>query len=266
MLISLPSLSLTLFALAHLSSAQEHGESGAQEMGPMAFLWPPDREWSDDYDNTSPCGSATGARNRTDFPLEDGAIALVMQDSTWNIEIAIYYGSDNPTSISQFTDILPEIASLEAGHKCYYIEDQNSSVTIGENATFEIRYTAVDDSVNATQYACADVTFVSVATFNETIPCFNVSYSDYSDSSSSSSISSALESLTSAESAAKASSTAAPTSSGSESASSSSAVTSSSAASSSEAASSSSVAGAMYKIIDTGMIVGQLAALAFFLV
>lgn len=38
-------------------------------IGPAAFMWPPDRVWSADADNTAPCGSIAGVQNRTTFPL-----------------------------------------------------------------------------------------------------------------------------------------------------------------------------------------------------
>lgn len=41
----------------------------ADNMGPAAFLWPPDREWSADADSTAPCGSTKGVGVRTEFPL-----------------------------------------------------------------------------------------------------------------------------------------------------------------------------------------------------
>jgi hypothetical protein len=41
----------------------------ATDMGPAAFLWPPDRAWGAAQDNTAPCGSSAGVTNRTDFPL-----------------------------------------------------------------------------------------------------------------------------------------------------------------------------------------------------
>ncbi|KAK9320440.1 hypothetical protein V1517DRAFT_340736 [Lipomyces orientalis] len=177
--------SRSLFILAStagLVAAQAHGETGAQEMGPVAFLWPPDREWSDDMDNTGPCGSATNAVNRTEFPLTDGAVSLVMQDDAWDIDVAIYYGSDEAVSITQFLAII-EVDELEAGHICYYVPDQNTTVSAGSNATFQLMYVAEDDGVNVTHYVCADVTFVPTGDFNtSTIPCFNVTYSSYYDS------------------------------------------------------------------------------------
>lgn len=49
------------------------------KMGPAAFLWPADREWSADADNTAPCGSTNGPGVRTAFPL--GMSDTVQQDS-----------------------------------------------------------------------------------------------------------------------------------------------------------------------------------------
>jgi hypothetical protein len=47
----------------------DHGDDYAETMGPVAFLWPPDREWGATKDNTAPCGSAAGVSNRTQYPL-----------------------------------------------------------------------------------------------------------------------------------------------------------------------------------------------------
>lgn len=40
-----------------------------EDMGPAAFMWPPDRVWSAAADNTAPCGSVASPGNRTDFPM-----------------------------------------------------------------------------------------------------------------------------------------------------------------------------------------------------
>lgn len=60
---------LSLLALAGPAFSQDHGEEAATEMGPVAFMWPPDREWGAAQDNRAPCGSSQGVVNRTDFPL-----------------------------------------------------------------------------------------------------------------------------------------------------------------------------------------------------
>ena len=39
------------------------------DMGPAAFLWPPDRVWSASADNNAPCGSVASPGNRTEFPM-----------------------------------------------------------------------------------------------------------------------------------------------------------------------------------------------------
>lgn len=44
-------------------------DSEAPDMGPAAFLWPPDREWLSFHDNVAPCGTSAGPTNRTEFPL-----------------------------------------------------------------------------------------------------------------------------------------------------------------------------------------------------
>lgn len=41
----------------------------SEKMGPAAFWWPPDRVWSEEMDNTPPCGSVASVTNRTAFPL-----------------------------------------------------------------------------------------------------------------------------------------------------------------------------------------------------
>lgn len=62
--------SLLLAALPAFAAAQAaHGEGAEEEMGPVAFMWPADRLWNDDDDNTGPCGSSESPSNRTDFPL-----------------------------------------------------------------------------------------------------------------------------------------------------------------------------------------------------
>jgi hypothetical protein len=56
---------------------QDHGEDASKEMGPVAFMWPPDRQWGAAQDNRAPCGSASGAGNRTEFPLSEYRTSLI---------------------------------------------------------------------------------------------------------------------------------------------------------------------------------------------
>lgn len=81
-------------AMAMCVGAQTHGE-GAEgtEMGPVAFLWPPDRNWTASADNIAPCGSPDGPSDRTEFPLSQGAVALTIADEAWNVAIRLATGN-----------------------------------------------------------------------------------------------------------------------------------------------------------------------------
>jgi hypothetical protein len=61
-------LALTSFCLFFVHAAET---PMATDMGPAAFLWPPDRVWGAAQDNTPPCGSSAGVTNRTEFPLSE---------------------------------------------------------------------------------------------------------------------------------------------------------------------------------------------------
>jgi hypothetical protein len=62
-----------LLALASLFLFFAHAAETpmAADMGPAAFLWPPDRTWGAEQDNTPPCGSSAGVTNRTELPLSE---------------------------------------------------------------------------------------------------------------------------------------------------------------------------------------------------
>jgi len=51
----------------------------SDSMGPAAFMWPPDREWTADKDNTAPCGSPAKVGNRTEFPLSESVHNQMLQ-------------------------------------------------------------------------------------------------------------------------------------------------------------------------------------------
>jgi len=64
---------------------------------------------------------------------------------------------------------------LDKGHTCVPIADPPSSVKAGANATLQIKYISeFDKPENETFYACADITYVALSDFKDTIPCFNV--------------------------------------------------------------------------------------------
>ncbi|KAK6532030.1 hypothetical protein TWF694_003193 [Orbilia ellipsospora] len=175
----------TLYFLAALSAivaptvAEVHGEGDEGTiMGPVAFLWPENRPWSAAEDNTAPCGSASGPTNRTDFPLIGGAVALSIADDAWNVEFRIAYGND-PKSQGDFqTFVSAKISEIEAGHQCYKAPTI-STVASGSNATIQLEYWSNDSGRNESFFACADVTLVSATAFTESIPCFNVTASEF---------------------------------------------------------------------------------------
>ncbi|KAK0752371.1 hypothetical protein B0T18DRAFT_436438 [Schizothecium vesticola] len=147
-----------------------------EDMGPAAFLWPPDRAWSAHIDNNAPCGSVEGPGKRVQFPLTGGRISLVAQDDSYETMIAISYKND-PRSQSDFTPLTPPIRELDPGHTCLPLPPPPSSIAEGTNATLQVRYTAdFDHPFNQLFYACADITFVRAASFDPTTinaVCFN---------------------------------------------------------------------------------------------
>ncbi|KAK4239393.1 hypothetical protein C8A03DRAFT_43000 [Achaetomium macrosporum] len=149
--------------------------STSADMGPAAIMWPPDRAWSAQADNTAPCGSVASVTNRTEFPLTGGKVAFVAQDDSYNTEISISFNND-PKSQSDFTALrTAAIPELDPGHTCVSIPDPPATVGAGANATIQIKYTAdFDRPENQTFYACADITYVTAASFNQAdVPCFN---------------------------------------------------------------------------------------------
>merc|ERR1712230_117144 len=138
----------------------DHGDDYAQTMGPVAFMWPPDREWGAAQDN----------------------IALVARDESWSIQVAISY-RNNPTSNEDFETVIAamRIPELDEGHQCYPIPSPPVDIEAGANATFQIKYTSdFDTDKNETFYACADITYVSTSQFTYQVPCFNATIDDYS--------------------------------------------------------------------------------------
>ena len=80
---------------------------------------------------------------------------------------------------SDFADISSPgpVGDLDPGHSCLPVPDPPSEVTEGSNATFRLWYEASPEEEGGRTedyYACADVTFVAIEAFTESIPCFNV--------------------------------------------------------------------------------------------
>jgi hypothetical protein len=71
---------LVIAAVSSTAAADSTPHAAGAEgsvMGPVQFLWPADRPWSADADNTAPCGSNSGVKNRTKFPLGSFSSLLV---------------------------------------------------------------------------------------------------------------------------------------------------------------------------------------------
>ncbi len=64
------------WALMASGASAAGAPSTSANIGPAAFMWPPDRVWSADADNTAPCGSISGVQNRTTFPLRQSFYSL----------------------------------------------------------------------------------------------------------------------------------------------------------------------------------------------
>lgn len=74
-----------------------------------------------------------------------------------------------------------QVGDLDSGHSCLSIPSPPSQVAEGSNATFQIRYEGSPEEENGRTedyYACADVTFVAIDDFTESIPCFNATEED----------------------------------------------------------------------------------------
>ncbi|RYP11951.1 hypothetical protein DL765_007530 [Monosporascus sp. GIB2] len=129
------------------------------------------------------CSRPASAQHGSDDEVEDmgpaaftgGRVALVQQDESFGVQIAISY-QDDPQSNDDFEVLVSadRIAELDPGHQCVHIADPPSNVGAGSNATLQIRYTSeFDKGVNETYYACADITYVRARDFTYRIPCFN---------------------------------------------------------------------------------------------
>ncbi|PPJ58134.1 hypothetical protein CBER1_02607 [Cercospora berteroae] len=140
-------------------------------VGPAAFLWPPERPFSAETDTISPCGSTRGVQTRTEFPMTNGRLALLARNKTRAVHVAISH-SDNPVAQDAF-DIFdgPQQIQLGVGHTCIWAPDAPAGVAVGANATFQVFYTTV--GAHDVHYACADVTYVDSGAFDELVPCFN---------------------------------------------------------------------------------------------
>ncbi|KAL2207813.1 hypothetical protein CC79DRAFT_1368670 [Sarocladium strictum] len=153
------------------------------DMGPAAFMWPPDRVWSAAADNQAPCGSVAGVGNRTNFPLSGGQIALVTQDDAWDVELSVAH-VDSPSSNNDFETLIDVLAfrDLDLGHTCVTVDDSHEGLKVGDNATLQIKYISEFDTPrNQTFYACADIVYVDDIPYDMSARCFNATMPDTGD-------------------------------------------------------------------------------------
>ncbi|KAG9252273.1 uncharacterized protein F5Z01DRAFT_676153 [Emericellopsis atlantica] len=170
-------------ALSVASSYAQDEDPEYDDFGPAAFMWPEDRVWDAAVDNHAPCGSRAAPRNRTDFPLDNGQVALVAQDESWKIQLGISY-KDDPLSNDDFDVIISQDAfkELDPGHTCIPWPKAPDSVSEGDLATLQVKYISEFDTPrNQTFYACADIVWVEPANFNIKVPCFNATEPDNED-------------------------------------------------------------------------------------
>ncbi|KAK0720110.1 hypothetical protein B0H67DRAFT_608839 [Lasiosphaeris hirsuta] len=161
--------------VAVLFAAAYHVLATSTDMGPASFMWPPDRAWSGQMDNTAPCGSVDSVVNRTEFPLAGGKVSLTAQDDSYGAFLSISFKND-PKTQSDFNFVLNTIpiTEIDPGHTCFRVADPPSDIAPGTNATIQLMYTAdFDRPENQTFYACADITYVRPESFTTAIPCFN---------------------------------------------------------------------------------------------
>lgn len=179
------------------ASPLKHGSSYALTMGPVTFLYPETRQWSEDVDNIAPCGSNAGVQNRSDFPLDDGFVAFIAKYNSYKVRLSISY-NENPTSQDDFDvwyDGSNVTDELHIGHTCFYMPDQPNSINAGDVATIQVIYqnddedgesyesgAEVEGATNETYYACSDITFVEESVFDVTdyaLSCFNATDDNY---------------------------------------------------------------------------------------
>ncbi|KAH3669423.1 hypothetical protein OGAPHI_001544 [Ogataea philodendri] len=164
--------------------ALEHGSAEANSMGEIAMLYPTDREWSEEAETVAPCGSYASISNRSEFPLDDGFVALVAKThKAWSVDLKISYNS-NPTSNDDFDTWASRNVTnqIDIGHTCFYLPDPPSTINEGDYATIQLEYMALEDEANVTHYACADIQFVEKSVFDVTEYshyCFNATDNDY---------------------------------------------------------------------------------------
>jgi hypothetical protein len=157
------------------------GEEGTTQ-GPIQFLWPSDRKWTAQADNTGPCGSPDGPTNRTEFPISQGQVAFSIADEAWRVAVRVAIGDGesiqaamvpfamltstngklDPQTQDEFRDqVVNNVSEVDPGHQCYKIDPLDDDVQPGTNATIQLEYWSTfeneNNGNNQSFFACADI-------------------------------------------------------------------------------------------------------------
>jgi len=166
----------TLLSLVALAWAESkiHGDHVGSSMGPLTFLYPNPRPWSDDTDNTRPCGHAV-VGDRTDMPLINPVLSMVIQNHARDVHFRIAL-ADDPQRQDQFRELRPKTEWLDRGHQCFSLPDFARDTEENANATIQIEYRSIERDKHKPEdfFVCADVRLVASSTFEGNPPCFNV--------------------------------------------------------------------------------------------
>ncbi|KAL7937241.1 hypothetical protein V8C35DRAFT_277730 [Trichoderma chlorosporum] len=163
-------LSLVVFVFAGLASSH-------MSMGAASLLWPPSRSWDDNEENHSPCGTAVGSGDRTNFTYYRGHIIILTQAKALNLRISVSHWQDPKSSID-FDPMMKYdmITEVDAGITCINIPNAPGEVKEGQPATLQLKYNSEFGSNtgrNKTFYSCADITYVAPEHVPYDMPCFN---------------------------------------------------------------------------------------------
>ncbi|GAA6024411.1 hypothetical protein JCM10207_003405 [Rhodosporidiobolus poonsookiae] len=170
------SLVAPLLAASSVSALALERRAAPDRPGAVGFQFPPLRGFIQDETSTAPCGGlAIGGR--IDYPISGGDIALVLQRDAFNIQLS-YSSSENPTSASEFSPLLPVLEQSYSGSKCFQAPDLSTlGFSVGDVLTMNVNY--LTGPKNSSLYQCADVTLVATDSYvaSTEYTCANVTAS-----------------------------------------------------------------------------------------
>ncbi|KAL7411133.1 hypothetical protein BDY24DRAFT_148854 [Mrakia frigida] len=125
---------------------------------------------------TGPCGEGS-VLNRTNYPLSDGQFSIHIYHASYDIEFS-YTTDAVPTSSSTFNTWNTLNNGGLIGQICLATPDFDTadSFAVGQDLTFQMKYTSGD--TNATFYQCADVTLTAAEDAVAFSYCYNATESE----------------------------------------------------------------------------------------